>query len=132
MTKYFAKLDIKKSNKAEVLEVHCLVDNVAPTEKDGIQFLNNIHNHNFWKETFKDGSQRKNYAGKGMVYDENRDAFLHIKPYDSWILNETTCQWEAPLVKPDDDNEYKWNEITKSWNLNDQYNKSKYSSGCRR
>jgi len=119
MTKYFAKLDIKKSNKAEVLEVHCLVDNVAPTEKDGIQFLNNIHNHNFWKETFKDRSQRKNYAGKGMVYDENRDAFLHIKPYDSWILNETTCQWEAPLVKPDDGNRYKWNEITKSWNLNE-------------
>jgi hypothetical protein len=115
MTKYFAKLDIKKSNKAEVLEVRCLVDSVAPTEKDGIQFLSNIHNHNSWKETFKDRSQRKNYAGKGMVYDENRDAFLHIKPYDSWILNETTCLWEAPSARPDDGKDYKWNELTTSW-----------------
>jgi len=115
MTKYFAKLDIKKSNKSEVLEVHCLADSVVPTEKDGIQFLNNIHNHNSWKETFKDKSQRKNYASKGMVYDESRDAFIPIKSFDSWVLNETTCQWEASTPYPDDGNNYKWNEITTSW-----------------
>ena len=114
MTKYFAKLDIKKSNKAEVLKVHCLADTIAPTEADGIQFLNTLHNHNSWKETFTDGT-RKNYAGKGMVYDESRDAFIPIKPFDSWILNETTCQWEVPTPYPDDGNNYKWNEITTSW-----------------
>ena len=126
--KYFAKLGLN----SKVVSLTHIIDSNAPTEKEGIEFLHKQTNYPFWVQTFKDRSQRKNYAGKGMVYDENRDAFLHIKPYDSWILNETTCQWEAPLVKPDDDNEYKWNEITKSWNLNDQYNKSKYSSGCRR
>ena len=58
---------------------------------------------------------RKNFAGIGYTFDKDRDAFIPPKPYNSWILNETTCQWEAPSVRPDDGKFYKWNEETKSW-----------------
>ena len=58
---------------------------------------------------------RKNFAGVGMIYDENRDAFYQPQPYDSWILNETTCVWEAPVPYPNDEKYYKWNETTQEW-----------------
>ena len=58
---------------------------------------------------------RKNYAGIGYTYDSTRDAFYTPKPYSSWTLNETTCQWEAPVAYPDDDKNYAWNEDTTSW-----------------
>ena len=58
---------------------------------------------------------RKNYAGKGYTYDETRDAFIQPKPYPSWVLNETTCLWDAPVEMPDDDKRYNWNEDTQSW-----------------
>ena len=60
---------------------------------------------------------RKNYAGVGMVYDSTRDAFYTQQPFDSWILNEDTCIWEAPVERPDDGNEYNWNEEDQSWDL---------------
>jgi len=60
---------------------------------------------------------RKNYAGIGMEYDENRDAFIAKKDFESWILNEFSCLWEAPVPKPDDENMYMWNENTLSWDL---------------
>lgn len=62
---------------------------------------------------------RKNYAGIGYTYDETRDAFIAPKPYNSWILNEDTCRWESPIPYPTDDNRYKWNEETLSWDLLD-------------
>jgi hypothetical protein len=55
---------------------------------------------------------RKNYAGIGYTYDKLRDAFIPPKPYNSWILNEDTCLWEAPVAYPTDDNDYQWNEET--------------------
>ena len=58
---------------------------------------------------------RKNYAGIGYTYDSERDAFIPPKPYNSWILNETTCLWEAPVPYPTDDSTYDWNEDTQSW-----------------
>ena len=58
---------------------------------------------------------RKNYAGIGYSYDPVRDAFIPPKPYDSWILNEQTCSWEAPVLYPNDGKEYYWNEDTLSW-----------------
>ena len=58
---------------------------------------------------------RKNYAGIGYTYDETRDAFIPTKPYPSWVLNETTCLWDAPVAMPDDDKRYNWNEDTQSW-----------------
>jgi hypothetical protein len=60
---------------------------------------------------------RKNYAGIGFLYDENLDAFIPPKPFESWVLNENTCDWEAPVSKPNDGQEYKWNENTLSWEL---------------
>ena len=58
---------------------------------------------------------RKNFAGIGYTYDAQRDAFIPPKPYDSWVLNETTCDWDAPTPMPTDDKLYKWNESTTSW-----------------
>ena len=58
---------------------------------------------------------RKNYAGIGMTYDEDRDAFIPPKPYNSWVLDEDTCLWEAPVVYPTDGSDYEWNEETTSW-----------------
>ena len=55
----------------------------------------------------------------GYTYDPGRDAFISPKPFNSWKINETTCQWEAPVVKPDDGQRYKWNETTKEWELDD-------------
>jgi len=60
---------------------------------------------------------RKNYAGIGYTYDENRDAFIPPKPFDSWTLNETSCLWDAPVEYPDDGQQYSWNEETTSWDL---------------
>ena len=58
---------------------------------------------------------RKNYAGVGFSYDAVRDAFIAPKPYTSWVLNEDTCLWEAPIPKPQDGKEYIWDEPTTSW-----------------
>ena len=68
-----------------------------------------------WIQTYKDRSQRKNYAGKGYSYDATRDAFIPPQPYPSWTLNETTCLWDAPVAYPDDGGMYQWNEETQTW-----------------
>jgi hypothetical protein len=60
---------------------------------------------------------RKNYAGIGYTYDAGRDAFIPPKLYNSWTLNETSCLWEPPTPYPNDDNRYKWNESTTSWDV---------------
>jgi hypothetical protein len=58
---------------------------------------------------------RKNGAAIGYTFDESRDAFIPPKPYDSWILNETTAQWEAPKTYPTDGKNYRWNEDNQEW-----------------
>tara|TARA_Y100000296_G_scaffold65719_1_gene77447 strand:- start:119 stop:487 length:369 start_codon:yes stop_codon:yes gene_type:complete len=58
---------------------------------------------------------RKNYAGKGYTYDQTRDAFIPPQPYPSWLLDEETCLWNAPIPRPDDGKMYDWNEDTTSW-----------------
>lgn len=60
-------------------------------------------------------SLRKNYPGSGFTYDKGRDAFYAPQPFPSWMLNEDTCQWEAPVAYPDDGKAYEWNESTKAW-----------------
>ena len=60
---------------------------------------------------------RKNYAGIGYTYDSVRDAFIPPKPFASWLLNETSCLWEAPVAMPTDGALYIWNEETTSWDL---------------
>lgn len=62
---------------------------------------------------------RKNWAGVGYTYDENRDAFIPPKLYESWVLDEQTCLWKSPVPYPDDGNNYLWNEETLAWDLVD-------------
>jgi hypothetical protein len=60
---------------------------------------------------------RKNFASIGYSYDQTRDAFIPPQPFNSWVLNETTCLWEAPVAYPDDGQEYTWNETDQQWDL---------------
>ena len=62
-----------------------------------------------------EGRKRKNFAGIGYIYDNVKDAFTPPKPHDSWTLNSTTHQWEAPTAYPSDNKQYKWDETSKKW-----------------
>ena len=70
-----------------------------------------------WIQTSYNGNMRKNYAGIGFTYDETRDAFIAPTPFPSWVLNEDTCRYEAPIPYPTDDKRYEWEEETTSWIL---------------
>lgn len=70
-----------------------------------------------WKQTSYNGNFRKNYAGTGFTYDSGRDAYIPPRPFASWTLNETTCQWDAPVAYPADGKLYTWNESTTAWDL---------------
>ncbi len=71
------------------------------------------------KRTSYNGNFRKNYAGIGFIYDQERDAFIAPKPFESWILNEETCRWEAPTPYPTDGFTYNWNEANLAWDITD-------------
>jgi hypothetical protein len=68
-----------------------------------------------WIQTFEDNNVRKNFAGIGHTYDQERDAFIAPKPFNKWVLNEETCQWESPVPYPDDENQYVWNDNKGVW-----------------
>ena len=107
----FAKIDENNI----VKQVHSVADEVVTTEEAGITFLKETFGSKFnWKQTFIDGT-RKNYAGIGFTFDKVRDAFISPQPFDSWILSEDTCQWNAPTAYPDDGKDYEWNEDTQAW-----------------
>ena len=110
---YFARLD--KKNK--VIRVSSVNNSEAPTEQAGIDFLIKHNKGGWYKQTYIDGSKRKNYASRGYIYDPSKDAFIAPKPqhYPSWVLNEDTCRWEAPTPMPADGKKYDWNESTTSW-----------------
>jgi hypothetical protein len=86
-------------------------NNSEPDE--GEAFMNSLGGT--WVKTSYNGNIRKNYAGIGMSYDAERDAFIAPKPYPSWILNEETCRWEAPVAYPTDGIVYLWDEETTDW-----------------
>jgi hypothetical protein len=127
---YFAKL-----NSNNIVEKIISVNNAVITDINGIEqeqlgvdFINKLYNTNdIWKQTSYNTSKgihllggvpfRKNYAGIGDIYDEQRDAFISAKPFNSWILNENTCDWEAPVPRPDQYKIYNWNEETLNWIL---------------
>ena len=109
-----------------ITTVEVVHNNVAITEQAGIDFLNNLYNtRDVWKQTSYntiggvhklDGTPlRKNYAGIGYKYNQTRDAFIPKQPFNSWTLNEDTCNWETPSAYPDDGKQYQWNEETTSW-----------------
>ena len=93
-----------------------IVTDVIVAEQD---FINSgkVGDSFLWIQTSYNGSFRKNYAGIGFQYDKTRDAFIAPKPFNSWLLNETTCRWEAPVAKPNDDNKYNWNETNQNWDI---------------
>ena len=125
----FAKIGLN----GKVIAVHSVVNEVLhdsngiEREDIGIDFLTKLHGWSVWVQTsynthggvHKLGGTpfRKNHAGIGFTYDSQRDAFISPKPYNSWILNEQTCLWEAPVAMPIDDNKYKWNEEILNWEL---------------
>ena len=125
----FAKIGL--NNKViEVLSVNNEVLKDADgieQENIGIDFLTKLTGWAIWKQTsynthggvHSSGGTplRKNHAGIGYTYDEDRDAFIPKKPYNSWVLNEDTCIWNAPVAKPNDENKYTWNESTLTWDI---------------
>jgi hypothetical protein len=87
-------------------------------EQVGIEFLTQLNGGvGFYKQTSYNGTFRKNFAGIGYTYDASRDAFIPPQPYNSWTLNEDTCQWDSPVAYPTDDLMYTWDESTTSWGL---------------
>ena len=125
----FAKIGL--NNKViEVLSVHNEVlkdSNGIEQELIGIDFLTKLTGWAIWKQTsyntvgglHKNNGipLRKNHAGIGYTYDEDRDAFIPKKPFNSWLLNEQTCLWESPIPMPTDGKLYTWNEINQNWDL---------------
>ena len=127
----FAKLNSENI----VITVESVVNEVlkdsngVEQEQLGINFLKILYNepNAIWKQTsynthggVHDNNGipfRKNHAGIGYSYDETRDAFIPKKPFNSWILNENTCLWNAPVDKPNDGNKYIWNEEILNWEL---------------
>jgi hypothetical protein len=125
----FAKIGLN----GKVIAVHSVVNEVLhdsngiEREDIGIDFLTKLHGWAIWKQTsyntmggvHNNGGTplRKNHASIGMIYDEDRDAFIEPKPFNSWILNETTCLWNAPVAMPINENKYTWNESTLTWDV---------------
>jgi hypothetical protein len=129
----FAKIGLNN----KVIAVHSVVNKVLhdsngiEREDIGIDFLTKLHGWAIWKQTsynthggvHSSGGTplRKNHAGIGMTYDEDRDAFIPKKLFNSWILNEQTCNWEAPVAKPttilEDNQYYSWNESIINWEI---------------
>ena len=125
----FAKIGLN----GKVIEVQSVVNEVlhdsngVEQEAIGIDFLTKLTGYPVWKQTsynthggvHDNGGTplRKNHAGIGYTYDEDRDAFIPKKPFNSWVLNESTCLWESPIPYPQDGNMYKWNEQNQSWDL---------------
>ena len=89
----------------------------SDSEPLGIEFLTALTGYSNWKQTSYNASFRKNYAGIDFTYDSQRDAFIPPKPYQSWLLNENTCQWQAPVLYPTDSRRYIWDEQTVNWVL---------------
>jgi len=135
----FAKIGLN-GKVIEVLSVHnneLLDANGVEQEAIGIDFLTKLTGWAIWKQTSYNthggvhqlgGTPlRKNHAGIGYIYDEDRDVFIPPKPFNSWVLNEDTCLWEAPIPMPeltqeqiDNKNYYTWNETNQNWELNNE------------
>lgn len=108
-------------NEENIVTQIVVVADKDTSDKDGVEnesigalFCTNLFG-GYWKQTSYNGKIRKNYAGIGYKYDENKDAFIPPQPFTSWVLNETTFQWESPIPCPGSPNNYVWNEETTSW-----------------
>ena len=122
---YFAKLGT-----GNIVEKVISINNSVITDSNGVEqeqlgvdFINKLYNtRDVWKQTSYNNNIRKNYAGIGDYYDQIIDAFIAPKPnFPSWILNEDTCRWEAPVNKPttelEENQYYSWNESIINWEI---------------
>jgi hypothetical protein len=115
---HFAKLGT-----GNIVEKVIVVSNdIAITEQAGSDFINKLYNtRDVWKQTSYNNNIRKNFAGIGYQYDQTRDAFIPPKLFNSWVLNEDTCRWEAPVAMPttelEDNQYYSWNESIINWEI---------------
>ena len=106
---HFAELDLEN----KVIRV-LVCDNNDPAGDEGYQWLlDNLGGT--WIKTSYHGNIRFNFAGVGYSYDEVRDAFIAPKPFNSWVLDEATCQWNSPIAFPSDGKKYRWNEELGDW-----------------
>jgi len=115
---HFAQLDPYNTVQQVVVVANevLLDENGVEQEALGAAFCSDLFGGT-WKQTSYNGNFRKNFAAAGFSYDATRDAFLAPCPYVSWTLNEETCQWEAPVPYPSDNNMHRWDEATQSWSL---------------
>ena len=114
---HFTTLD--ESNivtRVEVINNDVILDgDGVEQEQLGKDFLTSLYGAGNYVQTSYNNNIRKNYAGKGYTYDATRDAFIPPQPYPSWILNEDTCRYEAPVTYPDDGKKYEWDEDITNW-----------------
>ena len=121
---HFAELDSNNVVKQVIVVSNADTSTAQGEEKEsiGIAFCERLLGGT-WVKTSYNGNIRKNYAGIGFTYDKDRDAFIPPKPYASWVLNETTCLWNAPVAYPTDVGTpeapkfYQWDEPTQTWEL---------------
>jgi hypothetical protein len=112
---HFAQLENNIVTKVIVVSNQDILDESGQeNEQKGIDFCSNLLGGT-WLQTSYNGKIRKNYAGVGYTYDETLDAFIAPKPFNSWLLDETTAQWKAPVDYPTDNKMYSWDEDTTSW-----------------
>lgn len=117
---HFSRLDINFLVTEVIVVNNATVDNLPFPESEpiGIEFCKSLYGiDTVWRQTSYSASFRKNYAGIGFTFDPALDAFIPPQPYPSWLLNTTTCQWEAPVPYPNDGKMYYWDEATLSWVL---------------
>lgn len=114
----FAKLN-ETNTVIDVLAVNndVIIIDGQESEQAGINFLQGITGHLNWKQTSYNNNFRGKYAGIGYKYDQDFDVFIPPQPYPSWKLNYTTYQWQAPIDRPEDTDEYfwRWSEYNKEW-----------------
>lgn len=114
---HYAKLDAE-NKVVTVLSVanEAITDsNGDEIEQVGLDLLASLGLGDNWVQTSYNGTFRYNYAGIGFTYDEDRDAFIPPKPFDSWVLDEATCLWVAPIEYPADGGVYTWDESLGDW-----------------
>lgn len=113
---HFAKLDTNNIvTSVEKVENAVITINDEEIENIGIDFLIQHSGHTAWKQTWFTGGKRINFAGIGYFYDENNDVFIAPKPFNSWILDETTYKWVAPIPMPQDELRHIWIEEELRW-----------------
>jgi hypothetical protein len=112
---HFAKLENNIVTQVIVVNNAELLDDGVESENKGIAFCQSLFDGN-WIQTSYNGNIRKNYACIGHTYDATRDAFIAPKPFNSWILDEDTCRWQAPIPTPVVEGKfYGWSEDNLSW-----------------